>query len=114
MLDRHQIAVDAFEVAHDLEPETAAGIWANAPSPNIGVLAGKVHKGSRHRAAIDLGLWLLQFVVRLRQLKSEVSIDEAEGAANQTLELAGLIGPDEAAAIYSTAEPPADVGAPGD
>ena len=114
MLPRHQKALTAFEVAHDMEPEAAARIWADAPPPDVRSIAVHPHKGPRGPAATDPGIWLLHFVVKLRQLKPELSVDEAERAGIETLEFAGLVDPEEAVSVYSTAPPPQDVGAPGD
>lgn len=113
MLARHQKALAAFEVARDLEPEAAARICAQAPPPALRFLAGRWPAGTRKPAAIDAGIWLLRFVVKLRQLAPQTSLDEAERAALETLDMAGaVIDADEAAAIYSADVPPTHAGAP--
>lgn len=114
ILARHHKALAAFEVGHDMEPEAAASIWMKAPPPEVRPKSGKLPKGRLDPAAADAGIWLLRFVGELGQLKPEVSLHEAEQAAMETLQSAGLMDPEEAAAVYATEAPPDEVGAPGD
>lgn len=114
MLARDHKALAAFNVAHNMAPEDAASIAAKAPPPELRFTAGKARKGVRRPARIEAGIWLLRFVGALLQMKPEVSFDESERAAIETLQAAGVIDPEEAAAIYASKAPPDEVGAPGD
>jgi hypothetical protein len=97
-----------------MDPVEAARIWARAPVPTLSSVAAKSAKSRRRPVATDAGLWILIFAVRLLQLYPEVSCEDAARAALETLELAGYMDPNEAAAIYALEEPPGDVGAPED